>query len=200
MHIPLKTYLESIPGFFGIRLEEEPEFEVVQPDSEDGFEIRRYVSTLQAQTLVEISDRDEAANEGFRRLANYIFGGNYTDKQISMTTPVLQTRSTAQKQGWLISFILPKEISVSEAPAPEDDRVKITTVAPKTLAVLRFTGTMTNELMAEKDAELRELLSKSGNPPQSETLWAQYDQPMSIPVLKRNEVMIEIDAKVDLAN
>jgi hypothetical protein len=200
MHIPLKTYLESIPGFFGIRLEEEPEFEIVQKENDEGIEIRRYVSTVQAQTVVETQSRDEAVDEGFRRLAGYIFGENSTEVEMSMTTPVLQTRTDKGAVGWLVSFILPKEVSVADAPAPEDSRVKIVTVEPKTLAVLRFTGNMTTEHMNEKAAELRTLLAKSGHTAGEQTLWAQYDQPFAIPALKRNEVMIEVDTKVDLAN
>ena len=196
MHIPLKTYLESIPGFFGIRLEEEPEYEVLREEDEDGLEVRRYLSTVQAQTLVEGTSQEEAANEGFRRLAGYIFGENYEEREMSMTTPVLQTFvKRDSNSGWLISFILPKEVSVSSAPAPEDDRVKIVAVEPKSVAVLRYTGNNTEEKMREKAAELRQLLAGADYPPISEMMWAQYDQPAAIPFLKRNEVMVEVQTE-----
>lgn len=199
MHIPLKTYLESIPGFFGIRLEEEPEFEILRAEDEDGLEIRRYLSTVQAQTFVETVSRDEAVDEGFRRLAGYIFGKNHEAREMSMTTPVLQTQiQQSEKTGWLVSFILPSEVSVSEAPAPEDDRVKIVTVAPKSVAVLRYSGNNSEGRMTEKAKELRQLLAGADYPPASDVVWAQYDQPAAIPFLKRNEVMIEVKTESSL--
>jgi hypothetical protein len=206
MHIPLKTIFDTIPGFFGIRTEEEPQFEVLFESSE-GFEIRRYVATLQAQTVVA-GDRDHAANEGFRRLAGYIFGGNERKQEMSMTTPVLQgpneslgiamTTPLLQEQmngSWLISFVLPSELTVMSAPKPQDERVKIVTVAPKTIATLRYSGNNSAERMQLKAQELLTLAQKHGFVVTSNVTWAQYDQPFAIPFLKRNEAHVEVATK-----
>jgi hypothetical protein len=203
MQIPLKTYLESIPGFFGIRLEEEPSYQIITKLGSDA-EIRRYGPTIHAQTEIDGS-REDAANEGFRRLASYIFGENHGNKQISMTTPVLEEDATGEQVSmttpvlqsrnggrWMISFILPSEFTVSTAPIPNDDRVKVVEVGSSTVATLRYSGNNTDEKMTKYSAELLELVKQSGWRPTSDVRCAQYDQPFAIPFLKRNEVQVEV--------
>src|SRR4051812_47973284 len=90
----MKELLSAVPGMVGIRLEEEPEFQVLIDD--DAFQVRRYQPMVLAETVVP-GTRDQAADEGFRRLAGYIFGGNQTkhhqsqNQSLPMTTPVLQS-------------------------------------------------------------------------------------------------------------
>ena len=52
------------------------------------FEIREYEAMIIARTLVS-SDYSDAADMGFQRVANYIFGDNDKDMKIAMTAPVL---------------------------------------------------------------------------------------------------------------
>ena len=69
---------------------EEPPFTAVQRDGP--FEVCDYP----ALTVAEVSVRGSqwsAANQGFRMLANYIFGGNTTRQSIPMTAPVSQVRT-----------------------------------------------------------------------------------------------------------
>ncbi|RYZ63323.1 MAG: heme-binding protein, partial [Proteobacteria bacterium] len=87
MKIPLKEMLGSIPGVLGIRLEEEPNYEVSL--KEGAFEIRRYDEMVLAQTTVA-GTHEQAMDESFEILADYIFGGNHERQTMSMTTPVLQ--------------------------------------------------------------------------------------------------------------
>ena len=51
---------------------EEPSFKVISKTG--SFEVRQYAPMLVAETVVE-GDMDEASNRGFRRIADYIFGG-----------------------------------------------------------------------------------------------------------------------------
>ncbi len=202
MHIPLKTYLESIPGFFGIRTEEEPQHEVIFDDSH-GFQVRQYGATVQARTMVQ-GDRDSAMDEGFRRLAGYIFGENSQKKQFEMTTPVLQNKSetlsmttpvlqSKTASGWEMAFVLPSDVSREEAPVPQDGRIEVVDVPGKLMATLRYTGNQTEEKGNAKTAELLELVKEHGYKAKSDVVWAQYDQPFAIPFLKRNEVQVEIE-------
>jgi SOUL heme-binding protein len=201
MNIPLKTYLESIPGFFGIRTEEEPSFKVLQ--HEGSFEVRQYESTVQALTLVPGS-RDEAMDEGFRRLAGYIFGENSKSEQFSMTTPVYQNRGETlsmttpvlqnQKEGqWEMAFVLPSHVTEASAPVPRDSRIEIKTIPSKTVATLRYSGNQDEQKNQEKAKELLDLVRKNGYIARSEVFWAQYDQPFAIPFLKRNEAHVEVE-------
>ena len=52
---------------------EEPKFEIIQ--KYEGFEVRKYVDTIQAQVASPISEEVSSSNH-FREIANYIFGNN----------------------------------------------------------------------------------------------------------------------------
>jgi len=54
---------------------EEPKFETLK--KEDPFEVRRYAPYLVAETFVQ-AGMDGASNQGFRRIADFIFGNNQT--------------------------------------------------------------------------------------------------------------------------
>ena len=70
-------------------------------------EIREYPPLLIAQTQAP-GDRKTAANQGFRQLASYIFGGNTTKTKIAMTAPVIQQaleHKEKHEKVWLIQFV-----------------------------------------------------------------------------------------------
>ena len=203
--IPLVERLKGIPGLFGIRLVEEARYEVLKTDG--AFELRQYDDLVIVTTNVAGEFR-HATEEGFLRLAGYIFGHNHThenfpmstpvlhhpeSRKISMTAPVLQTQDTG---GWTMSFVLPKTEKFSAAPHPDDDRVKLRPVASQCWAVLRSTGRTDEKEMRWKERELREWISENAPlKPTGEIRWAQYDGPRTIPFLRRNEVQIRVEAE-----
>jgi len=65
----------------------EPSHSVERKDDE--FEIRAYSPRVIAETQVS-GTWGEGGNEGFRRLAGYIFGKNTASSKIAMTAPVGQ--------------------------------------------------------------------------------------------------------------
>ena len=65
---------------------ETPEYELIKKSG--SFEIRKYAPMVVARTQVS-SDYSEATSRGFRRIANYIFGGNDASIEIAMTAPVI---------------------------------------------------------------------------------------------------------------
>ena len=82
---------------------EEPAFEVISKESD--FEIRQYPPFIVAETYVE-GDLSDASSDGFRLIADYIFGNNESVKsgagkaseKIAMTAPVtLQPAATSEK-------------------------------------------------------------------------------------------------------
>src|ERR1041384_3211230 len=54
-------------------------------------QIRLYEHQIHAETTVNPAPWSDALNEGFLRLAGYLFGDNGGQQTISMTTPVLST-------------------------------------------------------------------------------------------------------------
>jgi hypothetical protein len=86
----LITVLAGVGQLVGIRAgTEQPAYEVVGRVGEA--EIRRYAPQVAAETLVE-GPVETARNEGFRRVAGYIFGDNTTKASVAMTSPVVQGR------------------------------------------------------------------------------------------------------------
>ena len=89
----LITLLAGVGQLVGIRAgTEQPPYEVVGRVGEA--EIRRYAPQIAAEAIVE-GPVEAARNEGFRRVAGYIFGDNTTKASVAMTTPVVRGRETS---------------------------------------------------------------------------------------------------------
>lgn len=203
LEVPLIDRLLGIPGVFGIRLSEEASYDLVKVQGT--FEIRQYDDLVIATTTISGTFR-QAGEEGFRRLAGYIFGHNHNhenfsmtarvlpsheSRKISMTAPVLQEQST---EGWTMSFVLPKREKFSAAPHPDDDRVKLQPLPTQCWAVLRYSGKTDEKQMRLRARELTEWISTQKSiRPTTDIRWAQYDAPFAIPFLRRNEVQIRVE-------
>ena len=201
LRVPIGELIKSIPGMFGIRLEEQPAYDVVA--RYPGVEIRRYQPLVMAQVEVDGAHED-ALNRGFEILASYIFGDNVGGSQISMTAPVINENPTQmvieesaprenQKAVWKVSFVLPAKIDAATAPTPLDSRIRIKKMPARVMAAVRFSGRNDDATRATALAKLNAWLKESGVRPYPPVIWAQYDQPFSVPALRRNEVMIEVD-------
>jgi len=89
----LITLLAGVGLLVGIRAgTEQPPYEVVGRVGEA--EIRRYAPQIAAEAVVE-GPVETARNEGFRRVAGYIFGDNTAKASVAMTAPVVQGREAA---------------------------------------------------------------------------------------------------------
>ena len=196
---------ESALLVLGVRIGTEEPPHTVQ-ELGDGVEIRRYEARIAAETTVSASE-EGARSAGFRLLAGYIFGGNHAETKIAMTAPVAQqkpdgakiamTAPVAQSAGagddWVIRFFMPAKWTMAELPVPDDDRVRLVTVPPETVAVLRFTGNRDAKAVAEHTERLRNTLRAYGFDSSGElTAWF-YDPPWTLPFLRRNEVVIPVD-------
>ena len=154
MKLPFSEILKGIPGFFGIRLEEEPRFDIVLSDAD--VEIRRYAPALLAEVTIA-GNHDAALDEAFDRLAIYIFGENIDRSKLPMTTPVGQkvegevmpmTTPVGQRDAggaWTVSFFLGNDLRSEDAPQPIDTGIRLTTSPQRTVAVVRYSGNNTEE-------------------------------------------------------
>lgn len=185
---------------------EEPPFTVARRVGE--VEIREYRPRIAAETTVE-ADEEPARNEGFRRLARYIFGGNTAKTKIAMTAPVAQQQGPATQQhgqkiamtapvaarrgpggDWVIRFFMPAEHTLDTLPTPGDDRVRLVTVPAETVGVLRFSGVASPEAVAERTAELLDTLRGAGVTTDGDPVTWFYDPPWTLPFRRRNEVAV----------
>ena len=67
---------------------ETPEYQLLEKSGQ--FEIRMYEPMIIAITNINSNYR-ESTYTGFRRIANYIFGGNDQNMEIAMTAPVISS-------------------------------------------------------------------------------------------------------------
>jgi hypothetical protein len=180
---------------------EEPAFKPVLKDG--AFEVRDYPALVVAEVTVS-GDQKQAAGNGFRLLAGYIFGGNRTKQSIAMTAPVAQapasqkiamTAPVTQIQGgktWVVQFSMPSAYSLETLPTPNDPRVKLRQLPPTRFAVLRFSGLARQDVVAARTVELETQVKARRMTAVGPASLAQYNPPWTPGFLRRNEVMIPI--------
>jgi len=103
---------------------EEPAYSVVE--SYDDFEIRSYEANLVAQIKTQ-GEFDSAGNQGFRVLADYIFGNNNKKSKIAMTAPVKMS-GTGTADEYNIQFVMPRELKKEDLPQPKNQDLKILSI------------------------------------------------------------------------
>ena len=182
---------------------EEPSFSVDRRVGD--VEIRHYGPRIAAETTID-ADEEPARNEGFRRLARYIFGGNTDRTKIAMTAPVAQqqgrkiamTAPVAAQQDsrgeWVIRFFMPAEHTLESLPTPNDERVRLVSVPAETVAVLRFSGIANPDAIASRTAELLATLRGADITAAGDPVTWFYDPPWTIPFRRRNEIAVTLRA------
>lgn len=141
-----------------------------------------------AETTVE-GTFDNAGNEGFHRLAGYIFGGNSAGAKIPMTAPV--TQQYAGNNNYNIQFMMPHEYDLATLPSPNDSRVHLKEVPTRNLAAIKYHGGWSEHLYSEHLSELQHDI-KGRHKSVGEPIWARYNSPMAPSPLRTNEILQEI--------
>lgn len=211
LKIPLKEKLKSIPEIFGIKVNEEPEYRVISTDGD--FEVRQYSKQLIAKVSMKGLSFDDFREAAFKKLANYIFKGNEANLSIPMTSPVIEQHGSGEnipnqialktplfqqeteEGGWTMSFILPKEFTLKNAPRPKDNDVTLEEIAPYEVAVHSYSGNNTLEKIKTHERHLSEWLkSRPQLNIKGKFMVAQYDAPFVIPLFKRNEIQVKLES------
>ena len=198
----LNTLFLTGCSVFGVMSVEEAGYDVVKENGR--IQVRLYKPMVVAQTEVD-AIYDEASNKAFSRLFNYINGNNKKQQKISMTAPVImdpkaeEIAMTApvfqEKSGkfWLMQFVLPKEYTLDIAPVPTDTSITLKGIPSKKVAVLRYSGFLSEQSITEKTKELNAWLDAEGLKPISAARSAGFDPPWTLPFLRRNEVHIDVE-------
>ena len=190
MRKPAKIFCSFFLIFFNVTMAiETPEYTLLE--SEGKFELRQYKPFLIAKTTVK-NDYKEATVAGFRKIANYIFGGNKSQLSIAMTAPVIANVPN-DKGVYDIVFVMPKKHTLSSLPAPNDNKVKIETHNLGKTAVVKFGGWATKSRTEYYKKELEEFLRKKQYTAKDEFLVAQYNSPWALPPFRKNEILISIE-------
>lgn len=182
----------------------------------EDFELRRYDEQLVAQTWVS-GDQDTASRQGFKILADYIFGNNTApsgeSSKISMTAPVTMQSdnlngqasqkiamtapvSMQQNNGkWRVQFTMPSQYTMQTLPKPNNPDVKIVQVPAQTYGVIKFSGLAGSKKVAKKTETLKSWMQTQKLVITGTPELARYNPPWTLPFMRRNEVMMTYQPK-----
>jgi len=163
---------------------EEAKYEIINKNNI--YEVRKYFDRLAVETITTNQ------SNSFRKLFNYISGGNQKEQKIEMTTPVTRIEKNGNMT---MQFYLPKIFDKNNVPAPARQDVKIVTIEGGHYAVLRYSGRASDSnFIKHKDILKKELL-KDNISIISSSIRATYDSPFTLPMNRRNEAMFKIEIK-----
>jgi hypothetical protein len=180
---------------------EEPEYQVVRELAD--LEVRQYAAYTVAEVMVP-GPAGEAGNQAFPILAGYIFGKNKGDRKFAMTAPVTQAAvpvklemtapvtQTAAPGGFRVQFVLPRGVTVANAPEPLDARVHIREVLPSPVAVIRYSGLWSESNYNEHLAKLQTALRAAGLESTGEAIYSRYNPPFTPWFMRRNEIWLHL--------
>ena len=179
---------------------ETPSYKVIQ--SKGKIEIREFDPMVIAEVQV-VGRRKDAISSGFKLLADYIFGNNISQENIDTTATIQRPASekiamTAPVQqqlannSWLVSFVMPSEYNLEDLPKPKNIEVKLKNVPVKRFVTIQFSGTSSDENLAKHKKLLVEFIKTNGISVTGTSKYAFYNPPWTLPLMRRNEVMFEV--------
>jgi hypothetical protein len=183
---------------------EHPQYVVTEKHK--SIELRDYSPRTIAQVSTS-GTREEAISSGFRQLADYIFGNNIarefmsaekqasqgqisTNKKIAMTAPVEQSKVN---DTWTITFTMPSEHTLETLPSPKNAAITLSTVPPQSFIAIQFSGTNSTQNIGIHENKLRSFCEQNNIKIKNDAIYAFYNPPWTLPILRRNEVMFPID-------
>jgi hypothetical protein len=199
----LITFFASISAT--VMATEEPRYTILQ--KEDAFELRRYAPVIIAEVMVD-GNLDEASGKGFRLLAAYIFGDNHAadgSSKIAMTAPVgvaprpqkiemtAPVGFQADAGRWRVYFVMPSEYTLDSLPRPNNAAITIRALPERKVAALTFSGLAGENKTMAKTEVLHAYLNNKGWAAISTPELARYNPPWTLPFLRRNEILIEVN-------
>jgi hypothetical protein len=196
---------------FGAIDVETPKYQSIKTIDET-CELREYPPSIRVEVELDPSVSSITTGEGFRDLANYIFGGNEASQKIAMTAPVVTSKAptasskkiamtapvvteTADSGNIKMSFILPSEYqSIDDLPKPKEGaKVHLQDYPAQKWLVKKYKGLLTDSKAAELGSELKSIAEKEklqiSDP--NYVVW-RYNPPWCLWFLRTNEVAFQI--------
>jgi effector-binding domain-containing protein len=179
---------------------EQAKYDVVE--AHGAIEIRDYAPKIVAEAQVS-GERKEAIGDGFRLIADYIFGNNSAAQEVAMTAPVIQQPSqkiamtapvmqAGEGDAWVVQFVMPASYTLKTLPKPNNDAVKLREIPSQRFAVIRFSGMGNNKNLQENTKKLKQFIAEKNLGVIGEPTYAFFNPPWTLPLLRRNEVMLEL--------
>jgi hypothetical protein len=116
-----------------------------------------------------------------------------------MTAPVTiepqsMTTSVQAAKRWRIHFVMPSQYTLANIPKPKNEAVTLKEVPSKHFVVHSYTGFNTLSRVQSKTDEAMEWASSKSLKVIGTPQLSRYDPPWTLPMFRRNEIMLEIAA------
>jgi hypothetical protein len=180
------TLLVSGCSMFGSGGVEIAPYRVLEQDEK--FELRHYDSLILVSTPMSSLDEDRSP---FYKLFNYISGDNDAEQDIAMTAPVFMDQADGETE--TMSFVLPKDFSMADAPIPQNPDVKLEEITDYTVATITFNGLLRQGNIQKHQALLEDWIQEKNWKKTGPAKAAGYNPPFTIPALRRNEILIPVE-------
>ena len=190
-------------GVKSVMATEEAKYSVLKKDV--SFEMREYEPHVLAEIIVE-GNIEQAGSKAFNRLFRYISGDNRSRDKIEMTAPVSQEPrgekikmtapvSLQPNQGrWAVSFMMPSSYTLETLPEPQDPEIILRQVPSRLIAAVRYSGFWSEKKYLLHKKKLEVWIDKEGLTIVGEPIWARYNPPFTLWFLRRNEILIPVEA------
>lgn len=176
--------------YFAMATTETQAYKIIKTEKE--FEIRLYPSATIATTLMDAKTYKDLSSAGFRKLASFIFGGNNSNKNIAMTTPVYMDINDTKSS---MSFVMPTVYTKDNLPKPNDSTIIIKTTAQEYVAAIRFSGYANDKDIKIQTAKLKSALNAKGISYYGNFRFFGYNAPYQF-LGRRNEIIVSINYTV----
>lgn len=177
----------------------------IMSDKEQNIEVRNYESMI----LVSTSMAGDSGNSAFRKLFKYISGENEGRAEIAMTAPVIMDENNTTKKGAeismtspvfmnknvenaIMSFVMPTDFTLATTPKPTNPEVKVSELTDYKVAAIQFSGTLSDSNIKKYTNILTNWMTENGYNAISKPVTAGYNGPLTLPMWRRNEVLIEV--------
>lgn len=178
----------------------------IMSDKEQKIEVRNYESMILVSTIMS----GDIGNSAFRKLFKYISGENEGSAEIAMTAPVIMDEKDTAKKGAeismtspvfmnksaeedaLMSFVMPKDFTLATTPKPTNPEVKVSELTDYKVAAIQFSGTLSDSNIKKYTNILTNWMAENGYNAISKPVTAGYNGPLTLPMWRRNEVLIEV--------
>ena len=155
------------------------------------FEVRTYPPHVEAEVSLRGSF-ERAGNAGFGPLVSYISGRNQEGRKIAMTAPVIQ--EPVDEGVHRVAFVMPAGAGSQTLPPPSGAGVTINEVAETHAAVMSYSGRWTESAYRRRVEELTAAVEREGLVVTGRPRYARFDPPWKPPFLRRNEVVLPVEA------
>jgi hypothetical protein len=123
--------------------------------------------------------------------------GKAASEKIAMTAPVTMASENlpsgnAGGNNWRMHFVMPSQYTMATLPKPVNPAVKLRELPARRVAVIRFSGFSGDAKVAEKTADLKAWVTRSGLKSNDAPQLARYNAPWTPPPFRRNEVMVAL--------